>query len=70
MRRLQRTPIKFRSRTDKQQRAPNQLGDANWQQAYNLLCWGTALLVSALMTRYDEQPAAAWLKHRLFAQKD
>ena len=42
----------------------------NWQQAYNLLCWGTALLVSALMTRYAEQPAAAWLKHRLFAQKD
>ena len=49
---------------------PNQLGDANWQQAYNLLCWGTALLVSALMTRYAEQPAAAWLKRRLFAQKD
>ena len=48
---------------------PNQLGDANWQQAYNLLCWGTALLVSALMTRYAEQPAAAWLKRRLFAQK-
>lgn len=48
---------------------PNQLGDANWQQAYNLLCWGTALLVSALMTWYVERPAAAWLKRRLFAQK-
>ena len=48
---------------------PNQLGDANWQQAYNLLCWGTALLVSALMARYVERPAAAWLKRRLFAQK-
>ena len=48
---------------------PNQLGDADWQHTYNLLCWGAALLVSALMTRCIEQPAAAWLKRRLFAQK-
>lgn len=48
---------------------PNQLGDADWQHAYNLLCWAAALLVPAVMTRWVEQPAAAWLKCRLFAQK-